>query len=461
MAGLDEAPHRIEAGLHLSRAHQHLAKHKTDRALEEALLAAEVDPEFEEARQLLVSLYEQLGQPRKAVQQLEHILHLHGGHDDAIIEHIAQLDPAAAERHRRLASIAADPFVAKGRAVDEDLDGFDEMEETAAPAAAPALRVGRADDDAFADMDEIDSDPSQATVVPHHAAADVFADDEGEAEGPRPLAPEEYEYEDERKYRLNAAGLDVLKGPLREHRRMWAVGRSLEELMERTPALSMSGYIPASEAFQEAAARLRTPTTVPHSSADPSLQPLICGPLAAYVMVPRGAVEALTPEEMRFYAGRTLAHIACDHVPLLDLAAALLPPPRPSSALLDLRRQVALEAFRDLLTQGDEALGRPRKSLHTWRLRAALTADRAGLLCCGKLDAALAALAKLTAIDAAGAERLSPETFKQKFEGQDLRQISNLSLDRDPETSEPYAFYRMLMLAWWSKQPAFKRLVGG
>jgi len=175
--------------------------------------------------------------------------------------------------------------------------------------------------------------------------------------------------------------------------------------------------------------------------------------------VPKGAIDALSPAELQFYAGRTLAHVACDHVPLLDVAAALLPQSHPGSPLQQIRRQVATEAFKDLLAQGDEALAKPKKALHTWRLRAALTADRAGLLCCGKLDDALSAVAKLTAADAAGAALVSTEGFKHKFEGQDLRQISNLAIDRDPETSEPYAFYRMLMLAWWSKQPGYKRLV--
>ncbi|MBM3501803.1 MAG: hypothetical protein FJX74_24375, partial [Armatimonadetes bacterium] len=205
MAGIEDSPQRIEAGLHLSRAHQHLAKHKPDRALEEAQLAIDADPQFEEPREFMASLHEQLGQPRKAVQQYEHLLHLRGGHDEALLAQIERLDPATAARHRRVASIGADPFVAKGRAVEEDFDGFDEMDsvDAAAPAAGPALRVGQADDDAFVDMEEGDADQAQATVATHHAAADVFADEEGEAAGPRAVTPEEYEYEDERKYRLN------------------------------------------------------------------------------------------------------------------------------------------------------------------------------------------------------------------------------------------------------------------
>ncbi|MBM3475023.1 MAG: hypothetical protein FJX75_17310 [Armatimonadetes bacterium] len=460
MAGTEESPQRIEAGMHLARARHHHEKHKTDRALEEAHLAIEADPTFEDARHFLASVHEQLGETRKAVLQYEQILFMRGGHDDELLAKIQRLDPATADKHRRLAGIADDPFVAKG-AFTDDLDGFDEMDSvaTAEPAAGPALRVGRADDESFVEMDDLQEEQAAAPAVVH-AAADVFDDDEGEASGPPPLAPEEYEYEDERKYRLNTMGLELVKAALREHRRIWAAGHHLEDLMEKSPALTVSGHIAASDAFEEAAARLRTPTTVPHLSPDPSLWPLICGPMAAYVLVPSGAIEALSPGEMRFYAGRTLAHVACEHVPLLDLAAALLPAPKPESRLQEIRRQVAAEGFKGFVAQTDEPAMKARKALHTWRLRAALTADRAGLLCCGKVEDALSAIAKLIAPDAAAAARLSAESFKHKFEGQDLRQISNLGIDRDPETSEPYAFYRMLMLSWWSKQPAYKRLAG-
>ena len=346
MAGTEGSPQRTEAGMHLSRARHHHEKHHTDRALEEAQLAIEADPTFEDARHFLASVHEQLGETRKAVLQYEQILFMHGGHDDELLAKIQRLDPATADKHRRLASIAADPFVAKGASTD-DLDGWDDTDSVAAaPTAGPALRVGRADDDAFADMDDLQEDQPQARAVTH-AAGDVFADDESEATGPPPLAPEEYEYEDERRYRLNTMGLDLVKAALREHRRIWASGHHLEDLMEKSPALTVSGHIEASDAFEEAAARLRTPTTVPHLSPDPSLWPLVCGPMAAYVLVPAGAIEALTPAELRFYAGRTLAHVACEHVPLLDLAAALLPAPKPESRLQEIRRQVAAEGFKD------------------------------------------------------------------------------------------------------------------
>jgi len=456
MAGTEESPQRVEAATHLARARHHQEKRKTDRALEEAQLAIEADPTFEDARHFVASVHEQLGETRKAVLQYEQLLFMHGGHDDELLAKIERLDPVTADKHRRLAGIAEDPFVAKGASTD-DLDGWDETDSAAQPAAGPALRVGRADDDAFADMDDLQEEQARAPVVTH-AAADVFADDEAEVTGPPPLAPEEYEYEDERKYRLNTMSLDPVKAALREHRRIWAAGHHLDDLLEKSPALTVSGHIEASDAFEEASARLRTPTTVPYLNADASLWPLICGPMAAYVLVPTGAIEALSPGEMRFYAGRTLAHVACEHVPLLDLAAALLPAPKPESRLQEIRRQVAAEGFKDVVARTDEAGTRARKALHTWRLRAALTADRAGLLCCGKVEDALSAIAKLIAPDAAAAARLSPETFKHKFEGQDLRQISNLSPDRDPETSEPYAFYRMLMLSWWSKQPAYAKL---
>lgn len=458
MAGIEESPQRAQANVHLARARHHQERRKIERALEEAHLAIQADPTFEEARLLAAALHEQLGETKKAVHQYEQVLFARGGRDEEILQHLQRLDPVVAEKHRRLASIGADPFVAKGVSTDEFLE-FDETEAEPAPESRgePALRVGRADDDAFLEMEEAEDTAVQVAGV-KHVTADVFADEEVEVTGPRPLSPEEYEYDDERKYRLNAMGLDVIKSALREHRRLWATGTYLEDLMAKSPPLAVSGHIAAAQAFEEAARRLNTPTTVAHSSADPGLAPLICGPMCAYVLVPKGAIDALTPNELRFYAGRTLAQVACGHVPLLDIAAALLPTTGRKSKLQETRERIAAEFFNDLLSESPETLDRARKALHIWRLRAALTADRAGLACCLNVQDALSAIAKLTASQASEAARLSPETFKQKFEGQDLRRIAHLAPDRDTDTSEPYAFYRMLMVSWWSKQPSYARL---
>jgi tetratricopeptide (TPR) repeat protein len=466
MAGTDATPERIAAGLHLSRARAHLLRRKADKALEEAHLALQTDPGFDEARYFLAEYYEQAGEVRKAVHEYEQLLFRHHG-DESIIERVGRIDPMAAEKHRRLSHIAPDPFVA-GRggpvaAEEEGLGDFEEIDSVPAAeaTAGPSLRVGRADDDAFLDIEDAVEAPTATASTVAHAAADVFADEEESGGGSRAYAPEDYEYEDERKFRLNASALEALKSALREDRRLWADSHDVDEVIARSTALTLSNYVEAADAFEHASALLQTPTVVPHVVGDPSLLPLICGPLCAYVLVPTAALETLTPGEMRFYAGRVLCRVPCQHVPLLDIAAAMLPAARPGGRLQGLLKAAALKTFGNLAALADEAGMKAKKALHIWRLRAELTADRAGLLVCGSLSDSLSAIAKLTAPDAATALGLSPEVFKHKFEGQDLRQISNIGPDRDPETAEPYAFYRMLMLSWWAKQPAYGKLTAG
>ncbi|MGQ9731324.1 MAG: tetratricopeptide repeat protein [Candidatus Zipacnadales bacterium] len=463
MTSLGDAPQRAAAMTHLLHARGHYQKGKVERAIEEAGLAIEADPTYDEARYFLAEVYEHLGETRKAVHQLEALLFRHKN-DEQLLARIAHLDPVTAEKHRRLASIAPDPFVAKGTIDSDEFIEFEEdLEEQSSPESAVPLSVATrsaAEEEVFLDEDIDESaESTSATVTVSRAHEDdILVEDEDVVEAPTGLAPEQYEYDDERKFRRNVMALEALQPLRREHRRLWA-GDELEDLLRKCPPLTQTINADAYEAFKHAAARLGASATLPHVRNVPSLWPLICGPLCAYVIVPMGALEVLNGPELRFLAGRIFARITCEHVPLLDIAEAVLPHSQPGSELRQILRRTATALFGGPEALGDkETVAKVQKTLHAWRLRAELTADRGGLVCCENVGSALSAIAKLSALDASAAAQLSPETFKQKFEGQDLKRISSLGLDRDPETSEPYAFYRMLMISWWSKQPAYAQL---
>jgi hypothetical protein len=177
-------------------------------------------------------------------------------------------------------------------------------------------------------------------------------------------------------------------------------------------------------------------------------------------MVPTGVLRAFGGAELRALMGRSLARIACEHVPLLDVAAAVLPSSTPGSALEEVVVRVALEAIGGQETLGEESAARKAQGhLHTWRLRAELTADRAALVCSRDVGATASVIARLTTSDADSPPE-TPQSLEGHFAGHDLAKIAAIPIDRDPLSSKRYAHYRIKMLLWWSTQPGYAALSG-
>jgi Tetratricopeptide repeat len=455
MSDAGESPQRIAAGMHLAHAKAHMAKGKVERALEEAHLAIETDPDFADVRWFLADAHERLGETRKAVHQYEALL-FHDPHNEDLLARIERLDPHTAEKHRRLADVAPDPFVAKGRLATGAEDDFVDMEAIDSPGASPAaLEVIPEGPTELEDMaDATATEEPQAGQPQLHVDKDVFEDEVVGAPAAAAVAPEQYAYEDERQVREAITALSEVAALLAKQRTIWREVEALDDLIKQTRPLTYTESEEAANAFFYAASILGVHTTVPCVVNDASLWPLVCGPMAAYVVIPASAFEALDATELYFLAGRTLARVASGHVPLLEVTAALLPPPRPTSRLLDLQRNAAAKTLCEAGSRGGQS-AKLQQHLHTWRLRAELTADRAGLVCCQSIDHATSAIAKLTAGAPAAAQALSREALEQRFAGQDLGQIAAIGIDRDPTTSEPYAFYRIRMLQWWSTQPGY------
>jgi len=441
MSDTQASPQRSAAEMHLHRAKQHLQKSKYDRALEEGYQALETDPDFDDARIFLAETHELLGETRKAVTQYE-ALFFRDVDKDAMLAKIEELDPTTAQRHRRVANLAPDPFVG-GR------------------------RASTTDDEFLDDDDMIDASPTEATVhgvgtpVPQGATGDYLDDDDEflDARPPSGVAPDLYQYDDEEDVRRATAGLPAVQELLPRQREMWDDGSPIEGILVRTQPLSEIDSR-AERVYGQLADLFGTPLATPLVAEDPSLQPLICGPRCRYVIIPTGAFEALTPDELKFLIARTLSRIPCEHVPLLDIAAAVLPSASEPSALRRHQVQAAAETIGGPAQLGDDDTAREaQKALHRWRLRGELSADRAGLVGCTMIKAAVTAMAKLTAADATSAANTTPDLFKQRFAGQDLGKLAAIAVDQDPSTNDAYAFYRMSMLVWWSKQTECQRLI--
>ncbi len=442
MSDTQTSPQRSAAEMHLGRAKQHLQKSKYDRAIDEGYQALQTDPDFDDARIFLAETHELLGESRKAVTQYE-ALFFRDVDKEAMLAKIEELDPATAQRHRRVANLAPDPFVGGGRTStndDEFLDDDDMID--ASPTGASVHGVG--------------------TPTPQGATGDYLDDDDEflDARPPSGVAPEQYQYDDEEEVRRQTVELPAVRESLARQRDVWGDESPLAWLLEQTQSLSDVVGARGENTYNEIASLLGTPLTTPLVFEDDSVEPLVCGPRCRYVVFPKGAFQALSGDEIKFLIARTLSRIACEHQPLLDVAAALLPPPPQPSAIRDIQLRAAAEDIGGPAQLGEEDTTRSvLKALHRWRLRAEISADRAGLVGCTMIKAAVTAMAKLTAKDAMSAATTGLEQLKERFAGQDLGKLAAIAVDQDPSTNEAYAFYRMSMLVWWSKQTECQQLI--
>jgi Zn-dependent protease with chaperone function len=96
-------------------------------------------------------------------------------------------------------------------------------------------------------------------------------------------------------------------------------------------------------------------------------------------------VEAMTDEELRFVIGHECGHIHNAHCVWSTLGQILA-----NGALNELAKKIPGAGILLQLLSGGTSL-----FLNSWFRCAELTADRAGLICCGNLDTARYALAKL------------------------------------------------------------------
>jgi len=93
---------------------------------------------------------------------------------------------------------------------------------------------------------------------------------------------------------------------------------------------------------------------------------------------------------------------------------------------------------------------------HAWQQRGELTADRGGLLCCGHLETACNAIARMVSSDSSTAATTNWKTLVEKYKGQDAGQLAAIPAKEDPSRHEGYGVYRIQMLRWWANSPAGK-----
>ena len=161
------------------------------------------------------------------------------------------------------------------------------------------------------------------------------------------------------------------------------------------------------------------------------------------------------PAELKFVVGRELGHIKCGHAELLRKAYAI------PSALQAINAAVVPDRYQAALPT--LALGR----LFTWCREAELTADRAGLLCCGEPAPAYGAIMRLQhglRADSPwiypAAEGFDPQAVIRKFREWQYQPFVRFILYlKDQPLDHPYYQERLAMLRDWAEAGAYRALL--
>jgi tetratricopeptide (TPR) repeat protein len=460
------SPERTRAYYRLHEAEQQAAKGHLKEAIGIARDALEHDPTYLEVRHWIAQQYEKAGEPRKAAVEYQEIIHA-SRDDEEAWQHLRRLDPAAADRLDRLHNIAPDPFVMQraGSDLGDDLDDLTGLadESSDGPAEEPFYPIH---DPAAGETDSLAEISGTDAVQPLVGGAEVAvpaaeAEPQGAAAAPAAAGPPAWLYEEDLQYRDRLAQDAFVSGVLPRVVDFWedtgAWDRSITGLAHLDKRRHEVVYL----VFKTAAELFGTEPWELFFSPERRMVPSILRGGPAVVSVTTGMMNTMKPPELQFVAGRLTAHLLAGHVSFLQVVTLVLE--RTPRSITDVETDI-MELLRRKHS-GVLGLHRDeRKQLgavcHAWQMRAELSADRGGLICCRDLEAACNAIAKGCCLDSNAAELATWQALREKLKGQDLNQLIAIPTKEDPVRNEGYGFYRIRMLRWWAGTDQGQQLLG-
>ncbi len=399
-------------------------------AMREAL---EIDPDFIEPRRALARYYLETDQKRLAVSQYEEMLRIDPDNDELWAE-LRKIDPMTAERLDRLQHIAPDPFVAQRKDVDmsdlEDFEVEDEPVEEEAAGPAPFLgNSGGGSDDLFLEEeDDYDYEP----------------------------LPWEHEQEADYRERLdqNAPFVDVMDG----YALFWQDSRGRSRLVAPCSAPEDVRWDTLEGETATAATELHTRPPDVLVLHEHTRLPIALPLKSPMLVIGETYHHALSNQEVLFVLGFGIHLLQNDNAAYLWAAEHIIQREVEDS---DLRQQLT-QAAADFTVGWDAGLPqeertRLAKLAHAWEMRSALSADRAGLICCGEINCACRAIAAMCSASGE-ASMISADDFLEQFSGIPAAELANIGLAHDPWTDPRYAAYRIQMIRWWATTDHYKQV---
>jgi len=466
MADESTSDRRRQAQAIFEEAQQAYASDRLAWAVEHAREALRVDGSYAQARHWLAERYVEAGATDRASRQYQIILRADRD-DQKAWTALEAIDPEGAGRIRRLHEIPPDPFVRRRRA--HGTAEFDAVQGVAGDQmvdeeAASFLPEGRPAD--FEALDEVVSPqevPEIGGIFPERRAdsSDAFEalDELGDEELAATSKALIWEFTEDREYYqqwLAIEGVGAVAAAIEEAwstQVMQRVVGACEPVGEDHPQLVAA----AADAAQMLAAE---PPEL-YLVAEEHMQPLIIQGQPAVLVVSDGICRVLSPTELSFVVGRCLGPILSGYLSVLQAVDVLLQ--RPVNSVRQLRLnwiELVAEVTADIAPAREPQARRHLRAIgHAWQQRVELSADRAGLLACGDIEASCDAIARGTAASVQEAAERTADRLAVQHEGQNAAQLAAIPVDEAPAISAEYAVYRIQMLRWWASSGGYRAAI--
>lgn len=429
---------RKAAELSLRKAREAASRGRVEEAVQHATDALENDPAYLEVRRFLGELYEGADENARASREYQAIIQSDRD-DESAWEALRRVDPTGAERLERLHDIAPDPFVGTRQPVNSNM----------------LSDIGANDEE---NEEEYDEDESQSeTVSTAEPPAVQQTSPDGEIDARVAWAFEQdYEF---RHHLLARPGISDMVEKLQD---MSMDYDAWERALVSCAHLDKERWAQEYEVTAEIVEFFGIEHPSLYFAPERRMIPTIIGGDPTMVAITAGMINALPDATLHFVLGRTMAHLAlhdqlCRQVATVCLQRSPASQTDVEEALTDLL--VTTTLGWDVGVSRDEMI-MTRKVAHAWDQRAALSADRGGLLACGDIDAACLAIARGTARDSDIAATLSLAEFMAQYDGKDPRQLAAIDPKECPLRNGPYGAYRILMLKWWARSDQYQQLAG-
>lgn len=476
MSGQETSPERQQAEATFARALEQAHRGHLDRAIELAEEAVEYDETFLDARRWLAEAYEQIDDRRQASRHLQAIIHANKD-DEKAWQDLERVDPNAAARLKRVAELGPDPFVAARQAVAAHLDDLLEdvhgVEEEAVEEAEPyedfATHTATTREEAMSLLVEDEEVREEAAAEPEKSTAEAKEMVESEP-GSTPAAParaeavvggpQPWEYEQDRPYRQKFLENPVLAEVVRRIEETWEDPDQWQPVLADCAHASRQTHTALFAAAEESVAVLGGPAPMlliaPESI--PHIIPIRAPELE--IATATGLLRALQGAQLVFAVGRCYSYFLSGNVALLH--ATLVATDRPPTSM-GICEQAAKEYLWDIAGSWFESQPKPEREraanlAHAWQLRCELSADRAGLLACGNVEAACEAIAKMSQHTVQQAAGITWRSLVEKHKDKDPAQLAAIPIKQDPRYNEAYAVYRIRAIRWWATTEQYKAL---
>lgn len=460
MAMDDVSPQRKAAMFKFHQAEQEMSRGHYDRAMQAAREAIREDPTYLEVHMWLAQRFVADDEPRKASHELEIILHADRGNEMAW-KMMEQVDPASATRLRRLQSIAPDPFVVQKRApLTDDVADIDDY----------------VDDDEPVDFGDDGGDPFLAGDVDESVIGTwgedeeggyADEDDEGEYEEDADMVddagggsgavqdPHFWEYEQDRQFLAKWEAETVVAEAVVKIEELWKDIEAWDYVLNLCAHASPNLHEKIFQAAKQASGRLGLEMPELFVFPERCMHPVLIKDRPPMLAVPTGVLRAMTPDEALFQIGREIGHLNTGYLAQMQMVKIVTN--RKAQLAGDLASTLSdflggtVKYWDTNLSR--EEIARLKKLGHAWQQRCELTADRAGLVCCGDVVVACTAIAKTTAKSIDEASAMTIGAFLKQFEGEDVGQLAAIPVEESPSRNPRYAAYRIHMLKWWATTP--------